>query len=577
MKKDLRDFFLLLGRYLHGQWRSVVVGVTIEIVAELCALASPLITRYIVDFVIVGKHYLYFRPLILVSVYMLLIFLFASLASNWILTKSFKSILAKLKLDIFKVLQFASASFFEVEQSGGISYRLHEDTDSLVSSWVQLVVVLPMQLILLIGAIFMVRWNITLALFTFVVLAVQSCIIVMFKTPTLNYARRTQAKEQDLNAYTVGHFRRIELVRAISTERVEQKNFSRSLQELAQLETKAFMVSKSSSVLQALISNAWSLFILFYGGMLTIHGKMTIGTLMAFMMFAGILYQPIAGLTNLILSFQRVRVNVVRVKEYLETKPDVTERSNAIDFTPGEGKIGIEGVSFSYRGENVLSDIYLEFLPHSLIAIVGPTGSGKTTLAKLIVRFFDPKEGRILLDGTDIRDIRLSSLRRSVTLFLQKDYVFNGTVYENITYGVADSSREKIERAIDEAAVDFIGKLPHGLDTIIGEGGVNLSAGEAQRIALARAFLLHPKVFILDEPTSSVDLATEGKINNAFTELRNNSTVIVIAHRLSTARKADRIVVLENGSIKGVGRHEDLLLENEFYRRINYIPLEQKS
>ncbi|NCQ53787.1 MAG: ABC transporter ATP-binding protein [Caldiserica bacterium] len=266
----------------------------------------------------------------------------------------------------------------------------------------------------------------------------------------------------------------------------------------------------------------------------------------------------------------------MRVKEYLEIKPDVVEKNDAIDFVPKEGRIGIENVLFSYGDKIVLSNINIEFPPNSITAIVGPTGSGKTTLAKLIVRFFDPKEGRIFLDGIDIRDIKLISLRKAVKLFLSENYVFNATLYENITYGSTDVGKEKIEWALEEAAVDFLHKLPYGFNTVIGEGGINLSAGEVQRVALARALILSPKVFIFDEPTSSVDLETEDKINNAFMKLKNNSTVIIIAHRLSTARISDRVVVLENGNIKGVGTHEDLLLENDFYKRINYILLQQK-
>lgn len=575
MKKDFKDYFSLLLNYLRGNWRVVAVGVVLGIIAEVCTLISPLITRYLMDFVIIGKNYSYFRPLIFFSVLVLLVFLLASLIANYVLIKVFKLISAKLKLDMFKKLQYAPISFYEKEASGDISYRLLGDTESLVDSWMNALVTIPMQLILLVSAVFMVKWNLMLALFAFVILGVQSFVIACFREPILNYMKKARQKGQEVSGFTVGHFRRIQLVKAISTEGFEQENFFKRLQELIQLEIKTFMISKFSSVLQVLISNAWSLTILFYGGMLAIHGKMTIGTLMAFMVFTGILYQPIAGLTNLILSFQSVRVNLIRVKEYLEIKQDVVEKSSAIDFVPKEGKISVENVSFSYGDKIVLSNINIEFLPHSITAIVGPTGSGKTTLAKLLVRFFDPKEGRILLDGIDIRDIKLISLRKAVKLSLSENYVFNATLYENITYGSTDVNKEKIEWALQEAAVDFIHKLPYGLNTVIGEGGINLSAGEAQRVALARALILSPKVFIFDEPTSSVDLETENKINNAFMKLKNNSTVIIIAHRLSTARIADRVVVLESGNIKGVGSHEDLLLENDFYKRINSILLQK--
>ena len=576
MKKDLKSYFSLLLNYLTGHWRAVTLGVILGIIGEICTLISPLITRYLLDFVIIGKNYSYFRSLILFSVLVLVIFLLASLIASYVLIKVFKLISAKLKLDMFKNLQYAPISFYEKEASGGISYRLLGDTESLVDSWMGVLVTIPMQLILLVSAVFMVKWNLMLALFAFVILGVQSYMISRFREPILKYTKKVRAKGQEVNACTVEHFRRIQLVKAISTEGLEQKNFFKRLQELISLEIKTFMISKFSNVLQALISNAWSLSILFYGGMLTIHGKMTIGTLMAFMMFTGILYQPIAGLTNLILSFQSVRVNLMRVKEYLEIKPDVVEKSDAIDFVPEEGRIAVENVTFSYGDKVVLSNINVEFLPNSITAIVGPTGSGKTTLAKLMVRFFDPNEGKIFLDDLDIRDIKLISLRYAVKLFLSENYVFNATLYENITYGSVDVGKEKIEWALQEAAVDFLHKLPYGLNTVIGEGGINLSAGEAQRVALARALILSPKVFIFDEPTSSLDLETENKINNAFMKLKNNSTVIIIAHRLSTARIADRVVVLENGNIKGVGTHEDLLLENDFYKRINYILLQQK-
>lgn len=571
MRKDLKSYFSLLIHYLRGNWRAVTFGIVLGVVAEICTLISPLITRYLMDFVIIGKNYSYFKSLILISIFVLIIFLLASIIGSYVLIKVFKKIAANLKLDMFRKLQYAPLSFYEKETGGGITYRLLTDTDSLVNSWMNVIVTIPMQLILLVSAVFMVKWNLMLALFTFIILEVQSFIIARFREPILNYTKKVRMKGQEVNGFTVGHFRRIQLVKTISTEETEQRSFFKRLQDLIQLEIKTFMISKFSGVLQTLISNAWSLTILFYGGMLVIYGKMTIGTLMAFMMFAGILYQPIASLTNLILSFQSTRVNLMRVKEYLEIQPSIVEKPDAIDFAPERGEIKVENVYFSYGDKMVLENINVEFMPNSITVIVGPTGSGKTTLARLLVRFFDPDKGRISLDGIDIRNIKVSSLRKAVKLFLSNDYVFNGTLYENITYGAKNITEERVAYALKTASVDFIYKLPYGLKTMIGEEGINLSAGEAQRVALARALVLLPKVYIFDEPTSSIDLETENKINNAFLELKRNSTVIIIAHRLSTTRIADKIVVLENGRIKGVGNHEDLLSQSEFYRGINNI------
>jgi ABC-type bacteriocin/lantibiotic exporter with double-glycine peptidase domain len=332
MKKDIKVYFSLLFHYLRGHWKIVTLGVFLGIIAEICTLISPLITRYLLDFVIIGKNYLYFKPLILFSIGILLIFLTASLIGNYVLIRVFKSVSAKLKLDMFKKLQYAPVGFYEKEQSGGITYRLLSDTDSLVDSWMNVIVTIPMQLILLVSTVFMVRWNLTLAIFAFVILGIQAFVIARFREPILKYTKKVRAKGQEVNGYTVGHFRRIQLIRAISTENIEQGYFFKRLQELIQLEIKTFMISKFSGVLQTLISNAWSLTILFYGVMLVIQNKMTIGTLMAFMMFTGILYQPIAGLTNLILSYQSVRVNLMRVKEYLDIKPYVVEKNRCNRF-----------------------------------------------------------------------------------------------------------------------------------------------------------------------------------------------------------------------------------------------------
>ena len=576
VKKDLKVYFSLLLKYLKGHWKFVSIGIFLGIVAELCSLISPLITRFLMDFVIIEKNYVYFSTIILLSIVVLAVLFVSSIMANFTLIKVFKLISARLKLDIFKNLQNAPIGFYEREASGGISYRLLGDTDALVDSFREILVTIPMQLILLVSAVFMVRWNLVLAMFAFVILGIQAYIIARFRNPILNYVKKARTKGQEVSAYTVGHFRRIELVKALFTEAYEQKNFFQKLQELISLEIKTFMISKFSNVLQSLISSIWSLGILFYGGMLTIQGKMTIGTLMAFMMFTGMLYQPIAGITNLMLSYQSTRVSLARVKEYLEIKPGIVEKEDAIDFYPGEGRITVENVSFSFGNKIVLSNTNVEFPPNSINAIVGPTGSGKTTLAKLIARFFDPDRGKILMNGVDIKDIKISSLRKSVMLFLSDNYIFNSTLFENIAYGSVNISEEKLRQALKEAAIDFLDKLPNGLNTIIGEGGINLSSGEAQRISLARALLLSPKVFIFDEPTSSVDLETEKKINNTFLKLKQNSTVIIIAHRLSTAKIADRVVVLENGNIKGIGNHEELIKENNFYRKINAILIEQK-
>ncbi|MEK9150405.1 MAG: ATP-binding cassette domain-containing protein, partial [Candidatus Desantisbacteria bacterium] len=333
------------------------------------------------------------------------------------------------------------------------------------------------------------------------------------------------------------------------------------------------MFNQYSGTVILIVNNLWGLGILWYGGTQVIEGKISLGTLMAFLLFTNILYQPVSRLTGFILSFQNIRASLARILEYSEMRPEPIESEKAVAFIPTEGRVLIKDCSFGYDGRVVLKKISLEIPPKNIFALVGASGVGKTTLCRLIVRFYDPNEGKILLDGKDIRDISLSSLRKSVLLTLQNDYVFNGTLWENITYGSEGVDKNKVLMAMENAGIDFIDRLPHGYQTLIGVDGMNLSGGEAQRIALARAFLLSPKIFILDEPTAFVDVETEEKIKEALLRLKGSSTVILIAHRLSTVMIADRVAVMKSGEIVEIGNPQELL-RNEtsaFKRMVNLI------
>jgi ATP-binding cassette subfamily B protein len=537
MFKDLKQYFDLLAHYLKSKWGSVTSGVLLGMVAQTCALVSPLLTRYLIDVVITQKHYSLLNNILVMAGIVLAVLLVSSLTSSYILENAFKQVGVHLKSDLFTRLQEAPLEFFEKEQSGGMTYRLLGDTESLASSWSQVVVTLPLQLILLGSAVFMIHWNLDLTFFVFAVLILQVFVIVKFRKPLLRYAQLSRAKGQELNGHTVETLGRIQLTRALASEPQERKTFFTKVNELARVEIRAFMVSKYSDVLLTLISNLWSFGILWYGGHLVIIGTMSLGTLMAFLMFANMLYSPISTITNFFLSFQSVRVILSRVLEYLKIKPTVTEARDAIELIVEQGKVTLDNVTFSYGTVPVLRGATMELMPNSITALIGASGAGKTTLAKLITRFYDPAEGAIFIDGIDIRRLRIASLRKQVLLMLQNSYVFSGTILENVTYGSATFSAEEVAHALSEAGVDFLSKCPKGLDTPIGEGGVTLSGGEAQRIALARAFLLSPRVLILDEPTSSVDGETEEKIRQTLMTLKQHTT----SRQNSGARKrADR-------------------------------------
>jgi len=350
-------------------------------------------------------------------------------------------------------------------------------------------------------------------------------------------------------------------------EKKEENNFSNKLSELIKVALRNYMINQYSGTLTLVVNNFWILGILWYGGNQVVAGKMTLGTLMAFLLLSNILYKPINTIVNFFLSFQDIRASLKRILEYMTIKPEIIESPHATKFIPTEGRILIKNCSFTYNSKKILKNINIEIPPRSIFAIVGPTGAGKTTLCHLLVRFYDPQQGEIFLDNKNIRQISLSSLRTHILLTLQNDYVLTGTVWENITYGANDVDKKQVLLAVKKAGIDFIERLPYQYYTPIGVNGFNLSGGEAQKIALARAFLLSPKVFILDEPTSFIDAETEEKIKKSLLKLKENTTIILIAHRLSTIMIADKIAVMNNGEIKEVGSPSELMAqENSFFK-----------
>uniref|UniRef100_A0A7V0Z496 ABC transporter ATP-binding protein n=1 Tax=candidate division WOR-3 bacterium TaxID=2052148 RepID=A0A7V0Z496_UNCW3 len=569
MLKDIKRYYTILAKYTKGEGPYILAGITLATISQICTLTTPFLTRFLIDNIIGQKNLFLISRFILFCILVLIVLFATTIASNYILIRVFRKSGIKFRMDLFVSLQHNSPlEFFGKTQSGEIAYRLLQDTSVIETSWSNILVTLPLQFILLISGIFMLLWNLNLSLFAFLILGIQIIIITKFRKPLLKYSLLVKAKDQDLTGYTVEHFRRIQLIRSLSTEKKEQIRFHKKLHELVKVSVRAFMLSKFSSAIAATVNNLWAFGILWYGGSQVINGHITLGTLMAFLLFTNILYQPISTLTNLVLSFQDTRASLNRCLEYLNLRPKVLESSKSIDYTPKEGRITLKNLSFDYNCRPVLKDINLEMPANIILALVGKSGVGKTTLCKLLVRFYDPNQGAIFLDDMNIKDITIASLRKSVLLMLQNHYVFPGTIWENITYGLKLISKEDVYRVAKEAALDFIGDLPDGYETLIGEGGINLSAGEAQRIALARAFLIKPKVLILDEPTSFIDTESEEKIKKVLLKMKENMTIILIAHRLSTIMVADKICVMEEGQIVETGTHNELIEKNGIYPKI---------
>jgi len=288
------------------------------------------------------------------------------------------------------------------------------------------------------------------------------------------------------------------------------------------------------------------------------------------LLYLNIIYAPVAQLTRLVEDLQAAIAGAERVFEILDTQPAIQNSPDAVSIDRVSGQVSFENVSFAYKDDlPVLDDISFDIKPGEMLALVGPTGVGKTTISALITRFYEPNAGSVKIDGMDIRDITLESLRNQLSLVLQDVFLFNGTVSENIAYGCDGATIDQIKAAAKTACIaEYIESLPEGYDTVIGERGVRLSGGQKQRISIARSVLRNAPILILDEATSSVDMETEKEIQRAIDSIAGTRTLIVIAHRLSTIRKADKIIVLEEGKIVEHGGHDDLLAKNGAYAKL---------
>ena len=382
-------------------------------------------------------------------------------------------------------------------------------------------------------------------------------------------AERTHMLESRMTARLHESFAAIRLVKSFAREPYEGQRFSGVADEA--MRARVVLSTREaifSSVVGNLIVLGTSLVIL-VGGLLVIRGRLSIGTLLVALAYLGFVYGPLSGIANTTGSIQQALSSARRVRATFDLTPEAVDAPDAEEPGRLAGRVQFEHVSFRYEGSPVLTDVSFTAEPGELVAIVGPSGSGKTTLVSLIPRFYEPQSGRILLDGRDNAHLKLRGLRQQVALVLQEAVVLSGTILENLRYGRLDATDAEVEAAAQAAhAHDFIIALPAGYATELGEAGAGLSGGQKQRLSMARAFLKDAPLLVLDEPTASLDTISERLVFSALRRLRAGRTTFVIAHRLSTVRDADRIIVLEKGHLVAEGGHETLMARSELYRRL---------
>ncbi len=467
-----------------------------------------------------------------------------------------------LRKEVYTHLQKLNLSYFETAKAGDLSYRVTEDVDRVGEAVHKLLHdFTPCALQLVAIPIYMVylSWQLTLA--TLIIVPIMLVLIAWFGEKLQKYSRRSQNQVSDLSAILTEIFSGIRIVQAFAAEAYEIARFSKEAEIAMRAKYSTERLKAIQIPIIGFLQALSFLLLLFFATWQISAGNLTVGKFFSYLSGAALLIDPVGHITNNYNLFKEAEASVDRVFELIAIKPAVSEKSNAMVLPPVSGKVEYRRVTFSYKpGELVLNNISLLAIPGEAIALVGASGAGKTTFVNLLPRFYDTQSGEILIDGVDIRDVTLNSLRRQIGIVPQETTMFSGTIAQNIAFGQENFDMVAVEEAAKIAnAHQFISQLPDGYYTVVGERGVNLSGGQRQRIAIARAVLLNPRILILDEATSALDAESESLVQEALERLMQGRTVFIIAHRLSTVRKCDRILVLEKGQIVESGTHEELL------------------
>ncbi|WP_289089345.1 lipid A export permease/ATP-binding protein MsbA [uncultured Veillonella sp.] len=566
--------------YVRPYIGRMIFGLVCMIIAAAAYLVVPWLIKNVVDKVLAEKN-MYMLNLVVISI--LVVFLvrgFATYGQTYTMSYIGQRVIIDIREAMFKHLQRLDQAYYDRRKTGVIMSNLTNDVAALQSAIVDNLVSFITEGVTLIGSLvsmLYLDWKLTLV--TLVIVPVVLGIINIFGKRLRIAGHDVQGRIADITSLLQETISGARVVRSFAREGYEVQRFERENQRNFRAVMRA---TKLTSLLSPLVEFSAAIavtVILWYGGYSVVTGAITAGSLIAFLIYAINLSNPVKRLSQVYGNIQKAMAAGDRVFAILDTKPEVVEKADAIVLPEVDGRVRFDHVSFSYDGEKkALDDFSLDVPAGRVVAIVGPSGAGKTTIANLLPRFYDATEGAITVDGIDVRDVTFQSLREQIGVVPQETMLFNATIKDNILYGRLDGTDEEVYAAAKAAnALEFIERLPEGMDTLVGERGSSLSGGQRQRIAIARAILKNPKILILDEATSALDTESEKLVQEALERLMQGRTAFVIAHRLSTIKNADQIVVLREGKLVESGTHDELVAAGGLYQHLYSVQFASKG
>jgi ABC-type multidrug transport system fused ATPase/permease subunit len=565
-----RTFFRLLGFLRPYKW-GLAVSVVLAVGSQAAAVVMGLLTGSALQDVVLSETR---RTLWLIAAAILVTGLARALfmmGRRLIAGRQALGIEYDMRNALYAKLLRLSFGFYDRHQTGQLMSRATVDLQAVRFFLGYGLIFFFQHVVTIIGVtavMFVINWRLALAATAITPLIV----IVAYRYSSVSHPvlRDVQQKMADVATVAEENIVGVHVVKAFAQEGAEQDKFARRSEDVFGRSVEANRQRALYVPLLSFLPLIAQAAVLLLGGRMVTNGSLSFGQFVSFNIFVVMLVMPLRMLGMWIGQMQRATASGERIFEVIDEPEMITEKPDAIECPPGDGRVRFEGVSFEYApGRRVLEDIDLELDPGRTVALIGHTGSGKTTLVSLVPRFYDATAGRVTVDGVDVRDVKIPSLRHEIAIVAQDPFLFSATVFENIAFGKPGATQEEVENAARLAqAHEFVAVLPNGYETVIGERGITLSGGQRQRLAIARALIMDPRILILDDATASVDATTEAKIRLGLREAMKGRTTIIIAHRLSTISLADELVVLDGGRIVGRGTDEELLRTNAVFREI---------